>query len=76
MRPSTVCELCGFAALVTAAFLWTLIAGVIALGLVLLLIGYAVEDDKAAMTVARMIHPVVRRRELRKVRRLAKKSAG
>ena len=74
MRPSTAVELAGVAALVTAAFLWTTIAGCVALGLALLVIGYAIEDDHAAVTVARMIHPVVRRWELRKIKRQAKAS--
>ena len=74
MKLSTVVEIAGFAALVTAAFMWQTIAGVVALGICLLIIGYATEDDAAAVTVARMISPVVSRHVARKARRAAKKA--
>ena len=74
MRPSTLAELAGFAALVTAAFMWNTIAGLCALGVSLLLIGYATEDDQVALSVARMIHPVTSRHAARKARREAKRA--
>ena len=69
MKLSTVVEIAGFAALVTAAFTWQTTAGVVALGICLLIIGYATEDDAAAVSVARVVDPFIRRHQLRKIRR-------
>ena len=74
MRPSTAIELAGFALIVFAVYSWNPLAGLALAGLFLLLIGYVFEDDKAAVSVAKMIHPVVRRWELRKIKRQAKAS--
>jgi hypothetical protein len=74
VRPSTAIELAGFGLIVFAVYSWNPLAGLALAGLVLLVIGYVFEDDKAAVTVARMIHPIVRRWELRNIRRQAKRS--
>ena len=43
---STLLELAGFAVLVAAAWLWVPLVGVVALGLVLVLVGFAVDGSK------------------------------
>ena len=74
MRLSTVVELGGFAALVTAAFMWQTLAGVIALGVVLLLIGYAIDDNQAALKVSQITAPLGRRLAVRQGKRQSKNS--
>jgi len=74
VRLSTVVELAGFGCGVAAAFTYSTRAGLLALFVALLVIGYAIEDDRAALSVARMIHPVTRRHAARKARRAAKKA--
>lgn len=77
---STFLELAGFASLIAATFLLGgLIAALYSGGAVLLLIGYATDDAKAAVSVARAVAPVRRvpgrvraRLTERRQRRLAK----
>ena len=74
MRPSTAIELVGFALITYAVYGWNHLVGLAVAGVFLLAIGYVFEDDKAAVTVGRMMHPIVRRHQTRKARRLAKKA--
>ena len=74
MRLSTLVELGGFGCGIAAAFTFSTTAGLIALAAALLVIGYAIEDDRAALSVARMIHPITHRYANRKARRAAKKA--
>ena len=74
MRLSTLVELAGFGCGIAAAFMLGTIYGLLALFVALLIIGYAIEDDTAALTVARIIHPVARRVQSHKAKRQAKHS--
>ena len=74
MRLSTLVELGGFGCGVAAAFMLGTIYGLLALFVALLIIGYAIEDDSAAITVARMIYPIRRHHAERRARRAAKKA--
>ena len=74
MRLSTLVELGGFGCGVAAAFTFGTTAGLVALAVALLVIGYAIEDDRAALTVGRMLHPITHRWASRKARRLARKA--
>ena len=71
---STGIELVGFGFITYAAYGWNHLVGWLVGGVFLVVIGYVFEDDKAAVSVAKMIHPVVRRWELRKIKRQAKAS--
>ena len=74
MRPSTAIELVGFALITYAVYGWNHLVGLAVAGVFLLVIGYAIEDDTAAVTVARMVYPVRRHHAERKARRTAKKA--
>lgn len=74
MKPSTAAELAGFAALVVAAWLAAPIAGVVALGLALLFVGYALDDAKAALSVRKGLEPLRIRRQNRIVRKADRKA--
>lgn len=58
---STIVELAGFASLSAAAFYWNTIAGLVTLGLCLLVVGRAIEDGQAVVTINRMVQPVTAR---------------
>lgn len=74
MRLSTGVELSGFGCGVAAAFTFGATAGLVALCVALLVIGYAIEDDRAALTVGRMVHPITHRLAARRARRSARKA--
>jgi hypothetical protein len=57
MRPSTLAELIGFAAITYAVYRVNPTAGIAVAGVVLLLIAYATEDDRAAVSLVRMMAP-------------------
>lgn len=75
MRLSTLLEVAGFACLTAAAFEWTLIAGLCAAGVSLVLIGYGTDDEAAGAVVGRLIHPLVAWRTASRARRLARREA-
>ncbi len=75
MRLSTALEVGGFGFLYFAAFQWCQIAGLCAVGVSLLLVGYAADDDQAIIAFGRLIHPIVRRYSERQVRRTARREA-
>jgi hypothetical protein len=75
MKPSTLVELAGFAALSYMAWQLNTIAGWGVAGLFLLFIGYALEDDKAAIAVRRMVAPVGRLRVKRQLKREVRRDA-
>lgn len=75
MRLSTAFEVGGFAVLSIAAFQWCQIAGLCAVGVSLLLVGVATDDDQAIVAFGRLIHPIVRRNAERQVRRTARREA-
>jgi len=75
VRLSTAIEVAGFGALSVAAFLFSTIAGLLVLGVCLLVIGYATDDDRSALAVGRLIQPIVRRNAQRRVRRTARREA-
>lgn len=62
MKPSTLLELVGFAALSYAAYQWNHLVGFVAIGLCCLLIAYAMEDATAGAAIVRMLTPVKVRR--------------
>jgi hypothetical protein len=49
--------LAGFGFLVYAAWSWHVWAGCVAAGVAFLLIGYSFDDEAAAISVARIVHP-------------------
>lgn len=61
MKPSTLFELLGFAALTYAAWRWDLYAGLITAGIVFLLLGFSTDDDSASLAVGRIVNPIVAR---------------
>lgn len=75
---STLFELAGFATIVAATYLTAgLVAALYTTGGLLLVVGYAVDDEKAVVSVARAMAPVRRlsfkiRQPLRLRRKLAK----
>lgn len=76
MKPSTLVELAGFGALTYAAWQADHIAGWALAGLFAVFVGYATDDQTAAVSLARVIDPirakVVQRRAKRAKRRAAK----
>lgn len=79
MKPSTFAELCGFAGLSYATWRIDQTAGIFVASICLLLIGYAFEDQAAAVAVARILGPLKnrrarwsRRRQNRRFRRTAR----
>lgn len=58
MKPSTAVELIGFGCLVAAAFMWQTVAGLIAAGVVCLLVGMSLEDDQVALAASKLVRPV------------------
>jgi hypothetical protein len=75
VRLSTLLEIAGFACLSIAAFQWSRIAGLVAVGLSLLLIGYATDDERASSAVYKLVHPLVRLRAGISARRSARREA-
>ena len=73
MKISTLVELAGFACLTVAAFMVHVIAGFVTAGVCLLFIGYAVEDQAAALAVGRLAAPVRAARARRRSRRESRK---
>lgn len=60
---STLLELAGFASIVAASYLvGGIIVGLYVLGPVLLLVGYAADDERATVSLARAMAPVRRAR--------------
>jgi hypothetical protein len=68
-EPSTVVELAGFGLLDWAAFHWGIRPGLISTGASLLLVGYAVEDNTAVVTIRRMTEPLRRARARHAIKR-------
>lgn len=73
MKPSTFCELAGFVCLTIAAWWLIPIAGMAVAGASCLLVGYAIEDDKALMAFKRGGAQLTARRARRKARRADRK---
>lgn len=57
MRPSTLAELVGFAAITYAVYRVNATAGIAVAGVLMLLIAYATEDDQATASMVRMVAP-------------------
>jgi len=74
VKVSDLCELAGFAVLAYAAWLLAPIAGLIAAGLFLLLIGYAVSDEQAVVQTRRVVDPLRARRAGWKAKRTARRA--
>ena len=74
MRPSTACELVGFALLAVAAWMLYPVAGVAVAGVSLLFIGYALDDGAVALSAKRMLTPFVSMRIKFRVRRAARRT--
>lgn len=66
---STAAEIAGFVCLAVAAFILNTVAGLITTGLLLVLVGYAIEDAAALLAVRRLVAPIARRRASRKQKR-------
>ena len=75
MRLSTLLEVAGFAVLSIAAFQWNLTAGLVAVGLSLLVVGYATDDERVAGVVYKALHPLVRLRASVSAKRSARREA-
>ena len=75
MRLSTLLEIAGFACLSIAAFRWSTVAGLVAVGISLLLIGYATDDERASNVAYKLVHPLVRLRAAGSARRSARREA-
>jgi hypothetical protein len=71
---STAIELAGFSFITYAAYGWHHLVGWLVGGLFLVVIGYSVSDNAAVIAVARVVHPVTVRWQVRKVRRAVKKA--
>lgn len=81
MRLSTLVELLGFACLSAASFIWQsvrleVVSGLVVTGLLLLLVGYATDDDAAVIAVSRMVAPLKARRARRRIRRDTRKASA
>lgn len=72
---STLVELGGFAALTIAAWRWNPTVGLVVLGAVLLLVGYALDDRAATVSLGRLSAPLSRRVAAAKQKRAAKKTS-
>ena len=75
VKLSTFAELGGFAALVVGAWMLHPIAGVLTLGVCLLFVGYATDDEQAVLAVGRVVNPLRTARQARVARRKARKTA-
>ena len=76
MKPSTVLELAGFAALTAAAWRFGAVPGLIVSGLVLLFLGYAFEDETALIAIRKyVVQPMRDRRARSKSRRQERNAA-
>lgn len=75
MRLSTAAELLGFAAITYAVYRMNATAGIAVAGVVLLLIAYATEDDRATASLVRMMAPARLRWERAKANHHARKEA-
>ena len=74
MRPSTLVEIAGFAAISAAAWLLSPIFGLFTVGFCLLLVGYAFDDPAAVVALHRVTDPISQRHAARKAARQAKRA--
>lgn len=76
MKPSTACELAGFALIALAAWVLAPVAGLAVGGVSLLVIAQGIDNDSTLTALQKVASPVVRHYRARKARRGETSEAG